>query len=294
VREKHGDVKRLWGKLHGQEKNLTTSPIARMNLFLHGIENFQIVHGDTLCNPAFFDGNRLATFDCVLANPPFSLEKWGEEMWEFDPFGRNFAGLPPSSSGDFAWVQHMAKSIADGSGRMAVVLPQGALFRKGAEDHAWLRNIVGNGLSAKEAKALIYARETDAVDNAACRDFCGLDTLTASLVLRRLRDRGLLLKGFGEPDALCAERRKPWNSHKLEPELVGIPDELRQRIQILGKKPRQSVIRGLPRELCALRPYSALELCRILGRGDARELTRSHLKPHARSGHVDFAISGER
>jgi type I restriction enzyme M protein len=69
----------------------------------------------------------------VIANPPFSLEKWGEELWLNDPFGRNFAGLPPSSSGDFAWVQHMVKSMADVSGRMAVVLPQGALFRKGAE-----------------------------------------------------------------------------------------------------------------------------------------------------------------
>lgn len=133
VKEKHGDVKRLWGKLFGQEKNLTTSAIARMNLFLHGIEDFQVVRGDTLRNPAFFEGDHLANFDCVIANPPFSLEKWGEDQWINDPFGRNFAGLPPSSSGDFAWVQHMVKSMADATGRMAVVLPQGALFRKGAE-----------------------------------------------------------------------------------------------------------------------------------------------------------------
>lgn len=125
VKEQHGDVKRLWGKLYGQEKNLTTSAIARMNLFLHGIEDFQIVRGDTLRNPAFYDVDRLATFDCVIANPPFSLEKWGEELWANDPFGRNFAGVPPSGSGDFAWVQHMVKSMAKGNGRMAVVLPQG-------------------------------------------------------------------------------------------------------------------------------------------------------------------------
>ncbi len=81
VKDRHGDVKRLWGKLYGQEKNLTTSSIARMNLFLHGIEDFQIVRGDTLRNPAFFEGDRLANFDCVIANPPFSLEKWGEELW---------------------------------------------------------------------------------------------------------------------------------------------------------------------------------------------------------------------
>ncbi len=133
VREEHGDVKRLWGKLYGQEKNLTTSAIARMNLFLHGIEDFQIIRGDTLRNPAFYEGDHLASFDCVIANPPFSLEKWGEDLWVTDPFGRNFAGLPPSSSGDYAWVQHMVKSMAEISGRMAVVLPQGALFRKGEE-----------------------------------------------------------------------------------------------------------------------------------------------------------------
>lgn len=84
VKELHGDVKRLWGKLYGQEKNLTTSSIARMNLFLHGIEDFKIERGDTLRNPAF-DGDRLATFDCVIANPPFSLEKWGEDLWLNDP-----------------------------------------------------------------------------------------------------------------------------------------------------------------------------------------------------------------
>lgn len=135
VREAHGDVRLLSGRLFGQEKNLTTSAIARMNLFLHGVEDFHIERGDTLRNPAFYDIDRLAEFDCVIANPPFSLEKWGEELWSNDPFGRNFAGLPPSSTGDFAWVQHMVKSMADRTGRMAVVLPQGVLFRKGVEGH---------------------------------------------------------------------------------------------------------------------------------------------------------------
>jgi type I restriction enzyme M protein len=133
VRELHGDDRTLWGKLFGQEKNLTTSAIARMNLFLHGAADFQIVRGDTLRNPAFFSGDNLATFDCVIANPPFSLEKWGEEVWASDPYGRNFAGMPPSMSGDYAWVQHMIKSMAPGTGRMAVVLPHGALFRMGKE-----------------------------------------------------------------------------------------------------------------------------------------------------------------
>jgi type I restriction enzyme M protein len=133
VRENHGDDRTLWGKLFGQEKNLTTSAIARMNLFLHGASDFQVVRGDTLRQPAFFSGDNLATFDCVIANPPFSLEKWGEEVWTSDPYGRNFAGMPPGKTGDYAWVQHMVKSMAPSTGRMAVVLPHGALFRMGKE-----------------------------------------------------------------------------------------------------------------------------------------------------------------
>lgn len=133
VREKRGDVRTLYGRLFGQERNLTTSAIARMNLYLHGASDFRIVRGDTLRNPAFYSGGSLATFDCVIANPPFSLEKWGEEQWASDPWGRNFAGMPPAKSGDYAWVQHMIKSMAPGTGRMAVVLPHGVLFRSGKE-----------------------------------------------------------------------------------------------------------------------------------------------------------------
>ncbi len=133
VKANHGDDRTLWGKLFGQEKNLTTSAIARMNLFLHGAADFNIVRGDTLRNPAFYSQDGLMNFDCVIANPPFSLEKWGEEVWASDPYGRNFAGMPPAKSGDYAWVQHMIKSMAQVSGRMAVVLPHGALFRMGKE-----------------------------------------------------------------------------------------------------------------------------------------------------------------
>lgn len=118
--------------LYGQEKNLTSSSIARMNMFLHGIEDFQIIRDDTLRNPGFFTADGLRTFDCVIANPPFSLKDWGAHNWVNDPYGRNIAGVPPKGNGDMAWVQHMIKSM-NSTGRMAVVLPHGALFRKGAE-----------------------------------------------------------------------------------------------------------------------------------------------------------------
>lgn len=133
VREAGGDERLMLGHLFGQEKNLTTAAIARMNLFLHGVEDFEIVRGDTLRQPAFLSGDRLATFDCVIANPPFSLSAWGEDAWATDPWGRNVAGTPPKKYGDWAWVQHMIASMAPATGRMAVVLPHGALFRLGVE-----------------------------------------------------------------------------------------------------------------------------------------------------------------
>lgn len=133
VKESKGDARTLWGKIHGQEKNLTTSAIARMNLLLHGVNDFKIHRGDTLRSPAFHTGDALATFDCVIANPPFSLDKWGHEQWASDPYGRNFAGIPLETNADYAWVQHMVKSMDPKSGRMAVVLPHGVLFRGGKE-----------------------------------------------------------------------------------------------------------------------------------------------------------------
>jgi len=131
VKSKSGDIRTL--KLYGQEKNLTTSAIARINLFLHGVEDFQIIRGDTLRSPAFHEGDLLSKFDVVIANPPFSLKNWGATEWSHDPFGRNIAGTPTDNSGDFAWVQHMICSMAHPNGRMGIVLPHGALFRGGVE-----------------------------------------------------------------------------------------------------------------------------------------------------------------
>lgn len=133
VRRSGGRTEMLLGRLYGQEKNLTTSSIARINLFLHGIEDFHIVRGDTLRQPAFHAKDQLKRFDVVIANPPFSLERWGLEIWENDPYRRNFAGLPSDKNGDFAWVQHMIASMNPDAGRMAVVLPHAVLFRMGAE-----------------------------------------------------------------------------------------------------------------------------------------------------------------
>ena len=128
LKENNKDYRTL--KLFGQEKNLTSSSIARMNMFLHGMEDFQIHRGDTLRDPAFFEADGLRRFDCVIANPPFSLKEWGAENWANDPYGRNIAGVPPKGNGDMAWVQHMIASM-NSQGRICILLS--ALFRKDAE-----------------------------------------------------------------------------------------------------------------------------------------------------------------
>jgi type I restriction enzyme M protein len=175
VRQAGGDPRTFFGKVYGQEKNLTTSSIARMNLVLHGIEDFKIVREDTLRSPAFTDSSTggLATFDCVIANPPFSLKEWGREVWEADPWGRADCGLPPDSYGDYAWVQHMVASMAAGTGRMAVVLPQGALFRKNAE--------------GKIRQALLEQDLVEAVIGLAPNIFYGTNLAPAVVVLRRAK-----------------------------------------------------------------------------------------------------------
>lgn len=130
AKEEGYDPRLLWGKLYGQEKTLTTASIARMNLLLHGVPEFNIVREDTLRSPAFHEGERLAQFDNVIANPPFSLKSWGRELWESDPWGRNLlGGIPPKGYADWAWIQHMVASAKPISGKVAVVVPQGALFR---------------------------------------------------------------------------------------------------------------------------------------------------------------------
>lgn len=127
------DEKASYGKIYGQEKNLSTSAIARMNLFLHGAKEFKIEREDTLRKPVFIHNGQLQQFDCVLANPPFGLDHWGAEIFESDQWGRNIWGSPTDSNADFAWLQHMYKSMRPGKGRCAVVMPQGVLFHGGRE-----------------------------------------------------------------------------------------------------------------------------------------------------------------
>lgn len=127
------DEKASYGKIYGQEKNLSTSAIARMNLFLHGAKEFRIIQGDTLRAPGFIHAGELQKFDCVLANPPFGLKKWGAEAFEKDKYGRNLWGCPTDSNADYAWLQHMYASMRPGKGRCAVVMPQGVLFHSGLE-----------------------------------------------------------------------------------------------------------------------------------------------------------------
>jgi type I restriction enzyme M protein len=131
VRDAGGDPRTL--RLYGQEVNLTTAAIAKMNLYLHGLEDFKIVRGDTFREPKLLDGAALQKFDVVIANPPFSLQNWGAEAWTKDPYGRVICGVPPAKNGDYAWIQHMVSSMANDTGRVGVVMSHGVLFRGGKE-----------------------------------------------------------------------------------------------------------------------------------------------------------------
>lgn len=120
--------------LYGQEAIGSTWALAKMNMFLHGEDNHRIEWGDTIRNPKLLDGNdRLKHFDVVVANPPFSLDKWGHDVAEADKFGRFRRALPPRTKGDYAFILHMVETMKPKTGRMAVVAPHGVLFRGSSE-----------------------------------------------------------------------------------------------------------------------------------------------------------------
>ena len=116
-------------KLYGQEINLLTSAIARMNMFMHGIEEFDIVRGDTLTSPALLENDELKKFNVILANPPYSIKAWDRKGFESDPYGRNLWGTPPQGCADYAFQQHIHKSLDLDNGRFAILWPHGILFR---------------------------------------------------------------------------------------------------------------------------------------------------------------------
>lgn len=116
-------------KLYGQEINLITSAIARMNMFMHGIEEFKIVRGDTLAEPGLLENDQLKTFNVILANPPYSIKSWNRDAFVNDSWGRNIWGLPPQGCADYAFQQHIQKSLDAENGRSISLWPHGILFR---------------------------------------------------------------------------------------------------------------------------------------------------------------------
>jgi type I restriction enzyme M protein len=115
--------------IYGQEINALTSAIARMNLFLHGVKDFKIVNDDTLTSPAFIENGQLQLFSMILANPPYSINQWNREAFASDKYGRNFLGTPTQGRADYAFFQHILKSLDPKKGRCAILFPHGVLFR---------------------------------------------------------------------------------------------------------------------------------------------------------------------
>ena len=130
IKSKGGNPNNL--SLYGQEKNLNTWAICKMNLLLHGLSDHRIEKGDTIRDPKLTENGELMLFDRVIANPPYSLKNWGREEASADEFGRFRFGLPPANAGDYAFVQHMLATL-NHTGKAGVVLPHGILFRGGAE-----------------------------------------------------------------------------------------------------------------------------------------------------------------
>ena len=130
------EVEKLGSKnyaLYGQESTGSTYQLARMNMFLHGKDSARLEWGDTLNNPLLVENDNLMHFDVVVANPPFSLKKWGAEHAESDKYNRFWRGVPPKDKGDFAFITHMVETAKPKTGRVAVIVPHGVLFRSGAE-----------------------------------------------------------------------------------------------------------------------------------------------------------------
>ncbi|MBI1249028.1 type I restriction-modification system subunit M [bacterium] len=157
--------------LYGQENNGSTWALAKMNMFLHAMDNARIEWGDTIRNPRLLSDDRLMRFEVVVANPPFSLDKWGQEEAGADHHNRFHRGIPPKSKGDFAFISHMVETITEDSGRVGVVVPHGVLFRGSTE--------------GKIRKKLIEENLLDAVVGLPANLFYGTGIPAAILVFRK-------------------------------------------------------------------------------------------------------------
>lgn len=132
VKERGKEFRTL--KLYGQEINIITSSIARMNMFIHGVQDFEINQGDTLKRPAFIENGKVKQFDICIANPPYSMKKWDRESWRNDSWGRNIYGTPPQGCADYAFFQHIVCSLKKNTGRCAILWPNGILFRDAEQE----------------------------------------------------------------------------------------------------------------------------------------------------------------
>ncbi len=158
----------------GQEVNGGTWALCKMNMFLHGVDSARIEWGDTLNSPKLVEGDRLKKFDVVVANPPFSLDKWGAENAPGDPFHRFHRGTPPKSKADYAFISHMVETAVEDGGRVGVIVPHGVLFRGGAE--------------GKIRTKLIDENLLDAVIGLPANLFFGTGIPAAILIFRKGRD----------------------------------------------------------------------------------------------------------
>lgn len=204
--------------LFGQEVNRGTWGLARLNMFLHGIDGARLEWGDTLNDPKLVETGGLAKFDVVLANPPFSLDKWGAENAEKDRYGRFFRGVPPKSKGDWAFITHMIESAKTREGRVAVVVPHGVLFRGGKE-----------GLIRK---AVITENLLDAVIGLPGNLFQTTSIPVAVLLFDRRREKGGALEDRQNVFFIDASREfQPGKNQNqlLDSHVARIVDTLRER-----------------------------------------------------------------
>lgn len=170
IQQRHKGSKKY--ALYGQEAIGSTWALAKMNMFLHGEDNHRVEWGDTIRNPKLLDGeDRLKHFDIVVANPPFSLDKWGHASAAADKFGRFRRGIPPRTKGDYAFILHMVETMKPKTGRMAVVAPHGVLFRGSSE--------------GKIRKQLVEENLLDAVIGLPEKLFYGTGIPAAILVLKK-------------------------------------------------------------------------------------------------------------